>query len=317
MPLNSTAVALTSCSGYEQHQLAQALARALEATTLPANLCSAQVLLKPNLISAKHGPLACTEGAFILAVARWFLDQGAKVSIGDSPAFGTAAAVLHRLGLVDELAALGVAIINFTRGRATKLSGGGRAVLAEAALDCDLLVNLPRVKVHAQARLTLAVKNYFGCLVGLHKGWWHMAYGDKADQGSNQFFDRLLRIPQALPDSVTLMDGIVAMHRTGPVNGEPYPLSLLAASTNPVAMDTALHAILRADPEQSPLMAACRRAGMSGAHLAQLSFPLAAPEEFQAAGFLVPEQLNPVRFRVVRFLKSSIRRIVLHRQAGR
>ncbi len=305
----SSSVALTACSGYDKQTLPQALDRVLNTLELSTTLCSSEVLLKPNLISAKTGPLSCTEGVLILAAARWFIEQGARVGIGDSPAFGTAASVLKNLNLLDELTHLGVRIRPFKQGIPVELSGGGQAVLARAALECDLLVNIPRVKAHVQARLTMAVKNYFGCLVGLRKAWWHMAYGGNTPCKEKRFFDRLVRIPAALPSSLNIIDGIVAMHRSGPINGAPYPLCVLAASTNAVAADRALHAILRVNPQDSPVMAACRRAHMHGAALSQLSFPLSAPEDLQVDNFQVPGILNPVRFNPFRFLKSSIRRV--------
>ncbi|MCI5139594.1 MAG: DUF362 domain-containing protein, partial [Candidatus Electrothrix sp. AR1] len=154
MPKKASPVALTACSGYDKQVLPQALDRVLKTIELPTSLStslgSSVVLLKPNLISAKAGPLACTEGALILAVARWFIDQGARVGIGDSPAFGTASSVLKNLNLLEELAHLGVHVRSFKQGVPIELSGGGQAVLARAALECDLLVNIPRVKAHHQ-----------------------------------------------------------------------------------------------------------------------------------------------------------------------
>ncbi len=302
-------VAFVPCTDYTLPRLADATQQALAALNLSVTLCSADVLLKPNLISAKHGQLPCTQGALISAAARWLLDHGAKVSIGAHPDFDSALSVLESIGHEDELTALGFQVIDFSKGLKNDLPGGGSAVLAEAALDCDLLVNLPRVKAHAQTRLTLAVKNCFGCLVGLRKAWWHMAYAI-----NDVFFDRVVRIPSVLPDSVILADGITAMHNTGPINGEPYPLSLLAASTDPVALDRALHEVLVVDPERSPLMSACRRAGMPAAELSRLSFPLTAPQEVQITDFLVPEELNPVRFNPFSFLKSTVRRMFLASQ---
>uniref|UniRef100_UPI004056A863 DUF362 domain-containing protein n=1 Tax=Candidatus Electronema sp. TaxID=2698783 RepID=UPI004056A863 len=312
MRLDSTAVALTRCPSYEQPLLDEGLAQVLAAIELPG-LRSTEVLLKPNLIAAKNSLLSCTEGAFILAAARWLLERGARVSIGDSPAFGTGEMVLRVMGITKELAALGVRAADFKQGRRVRLPGGGSAVLAAAALDCDLLVNLPRVKAHAQTRITLAVKNYFGCLTGLRKPWWHMLHG--GPQGG--FCGRLAQIPLALPPSLTLVDGVVAMHQTGPIWGEPFPLGLVAASMNPVAADAVLHRVLGLPPEQSPVMAVCRRAGLNGAELSQLSFPLLRPEELEVKGFLVPEQLNPIRFSLFRFFKSTAHRLRLQRQAAR
>ncbi|MCI5224822.1 MAG: DUF362 domain-containing protein [Candidatus Electrothrix sp. AR4] len=312
MKSSSTAVALTPCSNYKLHILTDALDRILREVELPLNLRSSKVLLKPNLISAKAGHLPCTEGALILAVARWLIDCGAQVSVGDSPAFGSATMVLNALGLTDELANLGVRVQNFNRATTVHLPGGGRAMLAQAAMESDLLVNLPRVKAHVQARLTLAVKNFFGCLVGLRKAWWHMAYGSTNDKGDGavEFSDRLVRIPAALPNSLSIVDGIIAMHKSGPINGAPYPLSLLAASTDPVAADRALHEILLVNPLRSPLMSACQRAGMVGATLSQLSFPLSTPQELQVTDFQIPEELKPIRFNPFRFLTKRANSIL-------
>ncbi len=307
MNLDSTVVALTFCPEYAQHSLADTINRVMTALDQVPNLHSCTVLLKPNLITARYGILPCTEPAFMLAVARWFIDQGARVRIGDSPAFGSAGAALQTLGVAGELADLGVRITDFKQSRNVDLAGRGKAGVAVDAMECDLLVNLPRIKAHAQTRITLAVKNCFGCLAGLRKPWWHMAYGGKG----GSFSDRLVQLLDVLADSITLVDGIHVMHKTGPLHGEMYPLALIGASSNPVAMDRALLKVLDVDPEQSPLMQACRRIGIPGAEFSQLQFPLATPIEFQVHDFQVPEQLNPVRFNLFRYAKNTVRRIIM------
>jgi uncharacterized protein (DUF362 family) len=304
MRLESTQVALTPCAGYEETPLDDCIDRVLAALTPRPTLNSARVVLKPNLITASRGILPCTQPAFILAAARWFVDHGAQVRIGDSPAFGTATSVLRALGIHDELCSLGVRITDFKKVRTVQLRSGTRARVAVDAMDCDLLVNLPRVKAHAQTRVTLAVKNCFGCLVGLHKPRWHMMYGGK----DGRFADLLVELLDVLADSLTLVDGITAMDGTGPVHGRPFPLGITGASMNPVAMDRALLETIDLAPEKSPLMEACRAANIAGAHRADLSFPLAAPQELQAPDFTLPAKLNPVRFSVLRFFRSSLKR---------
>ncbi len=265
------------------------------------------VLLKPNLITARNGHLACTDARFLVAAARWFRDHGAKVTVGDSPSFGSARAVLGKIGALAELQRLDVPIVEFRQARAVFLPSGRKANLAAAALDCDLLVNLPRVKAHAQMRVTLAVKNCFGCLSGWHKPWWHMVHGGRKPC----FPDLLVELLTALPPTLTLVDGIVAMHGTGPVHGEPFPLHLIAAGRNPVAIDTALLQLLGIAPEQSPLWLAARQAGLPGSRLEQLVFPLAVPADWAACGFLVPATLTPIRFNPLRFVKNSVKRLLL------
>ena len=270
------------------------------------NLRSARVLIKPNLISATHGTLPCTEGAFILAAAQLFKDQGADVRVGDSPAFGSAESVLGKIGILDSLKKLSVPVTNFTQARTITLPSGIQAGLAVDALECDLLVNLPRVKAHVQMRMTLAVKNYFGCLVGFRKPLWHMMYGGK-NGGFAQYIVELLSF---LPKSLTLVDGITAMHKTGPIKGMPFDLGLVACSPNPVAIDRTFFEITGLDPCAGPLMKVCLEAGLIGTDITQLQYPLYAPQEVQVSNFEVPRELSPVRFNPFRFIKNTIRRII-------
>ncbi len=309
MQLDSRTVVLARCGDYRAPRLEEILDETLTRIGCPADLATADVLLKPNLITARKGPLACTEGRFIVAAATCLLARGARVTVGDSPAFGTASGTLARIGILEELRKLGVGVSDFRRIRRVLLPSGARAGIAARALECDLLLNLPRVKAHAQTLVTLAVKNCFGCLVGLRKPWWHMAHGGSR----GRFADLLLELLGVLPASLTLVDGIVAMHETGPVQGRPFPLALVAGGANPVAVDTALLAVLGLDPALSPLWQASQRAEMAGLHCRELVFPLLRPEEFRRQGFEVPAVLNPIRFSLLRFVRSMVRRLLPHR----
>jgi len=105
-----------------------------------------------------------------------------------------------------------------------------------------------------------------------------------------------------------------AMHCTGPVRGEPYSLNILAGGMNPVAVDSALLSVINVSPDQSPLWRAAAEAGIPGSRLAELSFPLAAPADVQANDFRIPKSLNPIRFRPLSFLLSSVRRKLMVRK---
>ena len=279
---------------------------------LPA-LRAAKVLLKPNLITTHNGLLSCTDSRIIVAVAQWFQAHGAQVAVGDSPAFGSARAVLAAIDALPVLRRLNVPVREFRRSKEIILPCGQKAALAEAALECDLLVNLPKVKAHSQMRVTLAVKNLFGCLAGFHKPWWHMAHGGSNDR----FADLLIDLLAALPAGCTVVDGVTAMHRTGPIHGDPYPLGILAGGVNPVAVDTALLALLGIDPHCCPLWQTARRAGLDGTTMEEIEFPLLHPADCAVHDFVTPETLEPVRFNLFRFAKSSIQRALLRAGAAR
>lgn len=307
MHCDSTTVFLTQQGSSSQSFQGGAIDRLLVAQVGDTNLHSLHVLLKPNLITARNGTLACTDGRLISAVARWFIGQGARVMVGDSPAFGSARSVLAAIKMLPALRKLGVPVVEFRRSHEVTLPSGQKAMMAAAAMECDLLVNLPKVKAHSQMRVTLAVKNLFGCLSGWHKPWWHMYHGGY----ESRFADLLVELLAALPTGCTLVDGMVAMHRAGPIDGEPFALGCLAGGTNPVAVDTALLAVLDIAPHRSPLWCAALRAGLPGTDLETVCFPWAKPADIMVRGFEVPVTLAPVRFNPVRFVKGTAQRMLL------
>nr|WP_320009938.1 DUF362 domain-containing protein [uncultured Desulfobulbus sp.] len=300
-------VRLCRQTSYGGAQFQNTIVQMLESGLPTATLRSARILLKPNLITATNCQLSCTNAHVILAVARYCCDLGAQVLIGDSPAFGTARSVLQRIGAAEQLDHLGVKIVEFSHSTTKRMPSGKRAQVASPVLDCDYLINLPKLKAHAQMRLTMAVKNYFGCISGLHKPLWHMVHGGK--QG--HFTDYLVELLSLLPPGVSLVDGIEAMHVTGPIHGKPYSLGLLAGAANPVALDTSLMTLLGLSPECCPLWKAARHAGIFGADPADIRLQGSALADFSTDGFMFPEELIPVRFNPFRFVRSSLRRWLL------
>ena len=165
------AVALQRFSPADSGAVAQALPLLLDRAGLASSfsLRSAHVLVKPNLLTAT--PLACTSPVVVAAVCRWLLDQGARVRVGDSPGFGTATAVARQTGVEEALRPLGLRVESLADPRPLELPlrrGGPVSFgVARVALESDVIFSLPRVKAHSQMRLTLAVKNLFGCVCGL------------------------------------------------------------------------------------------------------------------------------------------------------
>ena len=307
MELKKRAVGLVACREYERRLLkgqVEALCNGLGFRVSAGS----RVLLKPNLVSAvRNKGLACTHPEIVAAVAEWFLDQGATVRVGDSPAFGSALGVMAACGISAALKGLPVTMINFEAVYPVRLASGLSVGVARAVGECDLLVNLPKIKAHGQLYLSLAVKNYFGVVVGFRKPWLHARYGDI----DNRFEAMLVDLLAVLPDGITLADGVVAMHVDGPVAGKPFPLHLLAGGLNPVALDTALLAVLGLPREASPVWRECQRRNLAGSNMPELSFPLAKPEEVAVQGFQPPARLRPVSFHPWRLFRGAMKRIMI------
>lgn len=304
MQIDSSEVAIARCETYEHRPLKQVIDNVCHAVGFSV-AGGTKVLLKPNLISAlSPGHLGCTEARFVAAVAEWFCDQGAIVSVGDSPAFGTARKVMAACAMAEALKDLPVTLVDFTKCRKIRLRCGESIGIAGEALDCDLLVNLPRVKAHDQLLVTLAVKNYFGTVIGLRKPLLHARFGDVG----TRFEEILVDLLEMMPDGISLLDGVVAMHRRGPMRGEPFPLGLVLAGKNPVAVDTAILAVLGIDPCRSKLMNECRRQGLPGSKEDEVVYPLLRPADLYIEGFEVPSILMPITFHPLRICVGAVRR---------
>jgi len=298
-------VCLATCPDYAQPGLDPAV-HALLRSALDMEVSGCRVLVKPNFITRQNSSLSCTHPAVIRAVCSFFLQSGNEVLIGDSPAFGTAQSVASSLKLESTLRGMPVKVISFTKGRFKPLPWGQGLLLAEEALQADLVVNLPKLKAHKQMRISGAVKNLFGCVIGLRKALAHARYGDRG----HRFEQALISIPGHLPTILTLVDGIRTMQSTGPTHGQPYDLKLLASGASPVAVDTALYSLLGLTPEQVPLWQESCRQNLQGTELSEIVFPDLKPEAFTPHDFQVPKVLAPVSFHPVQLLKSLIKRIV-------
>lgn len=264
------------------------------------------VLIKPNFVAARNATLSCTHPAVIAATVRHCLDCGSRPVVGDSPAFGTASAVAAAMGLDQLLEPLKVPVITLNTG--VRVAAAGISIpVSRHALDADLIINLPKFKAHSQMRFTGAVKNLFGCITGVHKAWLHARHGDRQDR-----FREIIRcLPGLLPPTISVMDGVRAMHKTGPINGEAFDLGLLGACTGAVALDTTMGMILGLQPADLPIWQQCRSHGMPGAAEEELVFPGRKPEDFDAGNFVLPQTLKPESFRPDVLLRSMIRRLWL------
>ncbi|QLA16619.1 DUF362 domain-containing protein [Desulfolutivibrio sulfoxidireducens] len=265
-----------------------------------------RVLIKPNLVAPKRSRLSCTHPAVVRAACEYLLACQALVSVGDSPAFGTARIVARICGLTEALRDLPVDIVNFTRPRPVRLSFGGKIGVAAQALDAGIILNIPRLKVHDQMGLTGAVKNTFGCVAGSRKSLAHQVYGERG----NRFERLIIEVMQRLPDTFHLLDGITAMHVHGPVGGEPFDLGLVAAAKNPVALDTAVCGLLGMAPDMVPLWREALAANLPGARPKDIAYPLRGPTDFDATGFSWPTVLSPVAFRPLRLLKGRLKSLL-------
>lgn len=303
IPSGSIPVTLDHCSEYEYGTVLQTVRGCLEAIQFSPSPAT-KVLVKPNFLKADSTGLCCTNPIVIEAVCEVLLEHGCSVTVGDSPAFGSALSVAKSIGLIEGLDRFNVPLVTLDSPVCVNFPSGNAIGISRNALETDLILNVPRIKAHTQMRATFAVKNLFGCVSGVRKAIAHSTHGDKA----HAFRELLVDVALALPQSVSVVDGITCMHKTGPSGGEPYSLGLIGAAGDPVSLDTALYSVLEATVEEMPLWREVQRRNVRGAFEEQLEYVLATPQEFDASGFIFPLQLTPETFHPIRLMRSGIKR---------
>jgi len=299
-------VALARCQDYHSDTLPETVRLLLRTISCRPGR-GAKVLIKPNLLAPKPPDfLPCTHPLVVRAACQFFLESGARVFVGDSPSFGNGLKVSKKIGLHRALADLPVTLVNFDRPKLVPLSfPGGAVLISRQALEHDFILNLPKLKTHRMVRITGAVKNYFGCVTSVNKGVLHFLYGDRG----YRFEKMIIELQQHLPPSMSLMDAVVAMQGRGPVDGEPFPLGLLAASPSAFALDTAIYQLLGLQPAQVPIWEESVRQCLAGVRPKEIYFPLEPPGSFDAQGFRVPARLQSLNFHPLRLIKSAFKRV--------
>lgn len=292
--------ALLHAPSYDQPDLRRSVFAVLDAACLNISL-GQKILVKPNLLMPHE--LSCTNAAVVACACEWLLNHGARLTVADSPAFGSCTSVARAIGLTAMLKPLGLKPHNFKGKRRITLDveGSPELTIASCALECDAIFSIPKVKAHSQMRVSLAVKNCYGCIPGMRKAIAHSRFGQ-----SVEFFSQcVVSLWQQLPPVLALADGIIAMHVTGPRYGKPYNLGMLAAGAFAPAVDAAIMDIIGVKPEDAPLAAALEQRGI----ITPISYPLEKPENFAAPGFAVPTELKEISFNPLVLAKSVVRRI--------
>lgn len=310
MHSKTASVSLIRAQSYEPESLSNALVTLLE----PMGGINAvvkkgdRVLLKPNLLTGSLPGKECTtRPELVYAVAQMVIDAGGKPFLGDSPAFGSARGVAEANGYLPLIEALNLPIVDFHGLRYQTVSEGfNHLLLGKEAMEADVVINLPKVKSHAQLTLTLGVKNLFGCVPGKMKAWWHMEAGKDA----NRFGDMLVETARTINPNLTIIDGIIGHEGNGPSGGEPRPLGILGAATDVFALDRAIVDILNVAPNRVPTVAAAIRLGFCS-DLEAINFPWLQPEELKVLDWKLPDTMMPIDFGLPRVMQSTFKHLYI------
>ncbi len=255
-------VAIIRCESYDSGEVLKAVTRGVGLLGGAGRFAKQgqKVLLKPNfLVGDPPGKCTNTHHAVFRAVAALFRETGALLSYGDSPAFGSAAAVAKKCGILDVAEEMGIPEADFKNGEEIFFEQGvqnKKFVIARGALESDVIISLPKFKAHAFEKFTGCVKNQFGCIPGIRKGEYHIKLPD-----SGAFARMLVDLNNFVKPALYIMDGIQAMEGNGPRGGTPRDMNVILVSDDPIALDATACRLIDLNPEYVPAIMAGSQAG--------------------------------------------------------
>ena len=242
-------VAIVYCGSYEYSEVKKAVERgfALLGGSSAFVRPSEKILLKPNWLSADP-PEKCvtTHPAVFKAVSEVLQSAGAKLSYGDSPAFHSPETAAKRTGISAIAEELKISLADFKSGNVVHFNEGHqnkKFTIANAVLDNDGVISLPKMKTHGFQRITGAIKNQFGCIPGALKGEFHVKVPD-----AYEFAKMLIDLNSCIHPRLYIMDGIMAVEGNGPKGGNPKKMNVLLFSTDPIALDATECRLMNLDP---------------------------------------------------------------------
>ena len=196
----------------------------------------ANVIIKPNICNAYHGPeyASTTNPEVVAAIVALCLGAGAKrVRVMDFAFGGSPQASYETSGIAAAVKAAGGEMENMNRLKYNKTAIPQGKILKSSniykdILDADTVINVPIAKTHGSATLTLGMKNLMGVIQdrnALHARGLHQCIAD---------------LNSVVKPQLTVVDAIRILAANGPTGGnldDVKRLDTIIASADVVAAD--------------------------------------------------------------------------------
>ena len=212
-------------------QIEETIEKIIQTQNLPKSK-NALILLKPNL---NNDLIALTGNSTDLRIIVALIKALKKrkytnIVIADGPNCGIdhyGIDVFSRLKL-DEIARIfKVKLTNLNKAESKTVKLDNKNIkVAKICLDADFFINLPKIKTHTEAILSISSKNLVGCFTGLEKRKIH-----------TNLHKNIVKINEIIKPNLHIIDGLYTMEGNGPSDGTTKKLNLIISGKNPFLLD--------------------------------------------------------------------------------
>ncbi len=233
------------------------------------------VLLKPNIFCPSPAPLT-TDPRVVAAMVTVALELGAgDVIVGEGRSISTAKyrkannttrLCSEAIGMTQAVEAAGGRMLFFEEAERVEVEVPGGLVLKKVnvpkiALDADVFIDMPVLKIHSLTFVTLGIKNLHGVISDDDKLFGH-SYPALPEKLTD-----FLRVRK--PD-LTVMDAVVGLEGDHAEEGTPVPMGLIFAGRDVVAVDAVACSVIGFDPMEVDINRVAAEQGLGVADLSAI-----------------------------------------------
>ena len=253
-------VSLIKCETYDQEILNEKICSAISLIGGFENLIKkdSKVFIKLNLVGDFEKEKAITTHPEVVrSIIKNIKKYTNNIIVGDNPAVRDQVYVLKKCGIYQVLQDENVQILN--QDKIITITNSSPKIydkfdVTEEMIDCDVLINLPKVKTHSLAYMTCAEKNFFGSIYGLNKSAWHVKANNPLEFGEamNDLFGAILEsFKKKNAKMIHIADGIIGLEGEGPsTGGKPKQANAIIASLDAISLDRVACELVHLNPEK-------------------------------------------------------------------
>ncbi len=279
-----------------------------------------KILIKPNLtIKASADSGIVTNSVFCEGIIDYLKKNGVEdIKIGE----GTSAAsddemkeVYSAADYLELASKTGLELINFNKDGMIELEVPNPIVwkkvkVAKSILDFDLLINVPVLKTHHIALVTLGIKNLMGLFLpisernkafherliafrgSLKKERRHHLNKDELKQAHIEISEKILDLYKAIRTKVpilTVIDGFYGREGNGFEKGKNKDMRIVIAGWNAVAVDTVAAHIMGFNPKLIHYLMLAQREKLGPSQLSKIKVKGINPKEIRTSFKVITE----------------------------